>query len=62
MDITAFVSSASMMMSQSNVQQQVNLSLMKTTMNNAETRSTELIKTMEQSVRPHVGSEFDVRG
>ena len=62
MDITAFISSASMMISQSTVQQQVNVSLLKTAMNNAENNSTELLKAMEQSVQPHVGSKVDLKG
>jgi len=62
MDITAFISSASMMISRSTVQQQVNVSLLKTAMNNAENNSTELLKAMEQSVQPHVGSKVDLKG
>lgn len=61
MDISTYVTAASMAISQSNIHQQVNLSLLKTAMNNAENKSVELIKAMEQSVQPHLGSKIDVK-
>ena len=62
MDITSFVTSAAMMIRQSSVQQQVNVSLLKTAMNSAENNSAELLKAMEKSVQPHLGSKVDITG
>lgn len=62
MDITSFVTSAAMMIRQSSVQQQVNVTLLKTAMNSAENTSVELLKAMEQSVQPHIGSKVNIKG
>jgi len=62
MDVTSFVTSAAMIISQTNVKQQVNVTLMKTALNSAESRSTDLLKVMEQSVLPHIGGKVDLKG
>lgn len=62
MDITSYLTSVATMISQSKVNQQVNISLLKTSMNNAQNQSTELIKAIENSVHPHIGGKIDIKG
>ena len=62
MDVTSFVITAAMAISQSSVKQQVNVSLLKTAINSAETDSTELLKAMEQAVQPNLGNKIDIKG
>jgi Putative motility protein len=57
MDIAAL----SVMMNQSQIQQQASLSVMKMAMNTAEQNSVELTKMLEQSVQPHLGSSIDLK-
>ncbi|EIM08462.1 hypothetical protein A1A1_00150 [Planococcus antarcticus DSM 14505] len=57
MDIAAL----SMAMSQMNVRTEANVSIMKKTIDQAETSGHEVVKMLEQSVRPHVGSSIDFR-
>jgi RNA-splicing ligase RtcB len=57
MDIAAL----SIMMNQSQVQQQASISVMKMAMNTAEQNSTGLTKMLEQSVQPHLGSSIDLK-
>jgi Putative motility protein len=57
MDIPAL----SIMLNQSQLQQQVNLSVMKMAMNKAQQNSTNVIKMLEQSLQPHIGSQIDLK-
>lgn len=57
MDIAAL----SMAMSQASVKTEANVSIMKKTIDQAETNGQEVVKMLEQSVRPHVGSSIDFR-
>lgn len=57
MDIAAL----SMAMSQMNVRTEANVSVIKKTMDQAKTNGQEVVKMLEQSVRPHVGSSIDFR-
>jgi hypothetical protein len=57
MDIPAL----SIMLSQSQVQQQASLSVMKMAMNNAQQNSVNFTKMLEQSVQPHLGSQIDLK-
>ncbi|WP_182199658.1 YjfB family protein [Paraliobacillus salinarum] len=57
MDIAAL----STAMSQASLQQQVSLSVTNKAMDQAEVASEGLIKMMEQSVSPHLGSSIDVK-
>ena len=66
MDIAAL----SMALSQMNVRQEASVSIMKKTMNQAESIGQGVVKMLqessvsatEQSVRPHIGSKLDLRG
>ncbi|ANU09195.1 putative motility protein [Planococcus antarcticus DSM 14505] len=58
MDIAAL----SMAMSQMNVRTEANVSVMKKTIDQAETNGQEVVKMLEQSVQPHIGSRIDIRG
>ncbi|MDJ0333479.1 YjfB family protein [Planococcus sp. S3-L1] len=58
MDIAAL----SMAMSQMNVRTEANVSIMKKTIDQAETNGQDIVKMLEQSVRPHIGSRLDIRG
>jgi hypothetical protein len=57
MDIPAL----SIMLNQSQVQQQASLSVMKMAMNNAQQNSVNFTKMLEQSVQPHLGSQIDLK-
>jgi RNA-splicing ligase RtcB len=57
MDIAAL----SVMMNQSQVQQQASLSVMKMAMNTAEQNGAQMTKMLEQSVQPHLGSSIDLK-
>jgi Putative motility protein len=57
MDIAAL----SIMMNQSQIQQQASLSVMKMAMNTTEQNSLALTKLLEQSVQPHLGSSIDLK-
>lgn len=61
MDITKFVTSAATIVARSSVQQSVNIALLKKAMNSAENNSSELIRTLQQSVQPHIGSKIDIK-
>lgn len=58
MDIGAL----SMALSQMNVRQEANVSLMKKTLDQAETNSAQVVKMLEQSVQPHLGGSVDLKG
>ncbi|MDX1806635.1 MAG: YjfB family protein [Paenisporosarcina sp.] len=66
MDIAAL----SMALSQMNVRQEASVSIMKKTMDQAESNGEGVVKmlkdsslkTMEQSIQPHIGSQLDIRG
>ncbi|TKD70526.1 YjfB family protein [Pseudalkalibacillus hwajinpoensis] len=58
MDIAAL----SMVLNQAKVQQQVNISLTKTAMNQAQDNSNQFVKMLEQSVQPHLGSNINIKG
>ncbi|MDM5315088.1 YjfB family protein [Fictibacillus sp. b24] len=55
------IASLSVMLNQSQVQQQANLSIMKMAMNTAEQNSVNFTKMLEQSVQPHLGSKIDMK-
>jgi Putative motility protein len=57
MDIAAL----SIMMNQSQIQQQASLSVMKMAINTAEQNSVDLTKMLEQSVQPHLGNSIDLK-
>jgi hemoglobin-like flavoprotein len=57
MDIPAL----SIMLNQSQVQQQASLSVMKMAMNTAQENSTNFNKMIEQSVQRHLGSQIDLK-
>ncbi|MGB6407639.1 MAG: YjfB family protein [Planococcus donghaensis] len=57
MDIAAL----SMAMSQASVRTEANVSVMKKTIDQAESNGQDVVKMLEQSVRPHVGSSIDFR-
>ena len=64
------VAALSMALSQMNVRQKASLSITKKTMDQAESNGQGVVKmlqdsslkTMEQSIRPHIGSQLDIRG
>lgn len=66
MDIAAL----SMALSQMNVRQEASVSIMKKTIDQAESNGEGVVKmlkdsslkTMEQSIQPHIGSQLDIRG
>lgn len=62
MDVTTYETAAAIMTSQSSVQQNVNIALLKKAMNTSESNSNELIRSMQQSVQPHIGSKVDIKG
>jgi RNA-splicing ligase RtcB len=57
MDIAAL----SVVLNQSQIQQEATMSVMKMAMNTAEDNSTTLTKMLEQSVQPHLGSKIDLK-
>jgi hypothetical protein len=57
MDIAAL----SVMINQSQIQQQACLSVMKMAMNTAEQNSVDLTKMLEQTVQPHLGNSIDLK-
>lgn len=57
MDIAAL----SMVLNQAKVQQQVDISLTKKAMNQAQENSNSLVKMMQQSIQPHLGGSIDVK-
>lgn len=58
MDIAAL----SMALSQMNVRTEANVSIMKKTIDQAETNGQDVVKMLEQSVRPHIGGRVDFKG
>jgi len=48
-------------MSQMKLAQAVSLSVAKMSMDTAKTQATEMVKTLEQSVQPHLGGNIDLR-
>ncbi|EGA88996.1 hypothetical protein GPDM_12247 [Planococcus donghaensis MPA1U2] len=57
MDIAAL----SMALSQASVKTEANVSIMKKTIDQAETNGNDVVKMLEQSVQPHIGGKFDIR-
>jgi hypothetical protein len=57
MDIAAL----SVVLNQSQIQQEATMSVMKMAMNTAEDNSANLTKMLEQSVQPHLGSKIDLK-
>ena len=55
MDIAAL----SMALSQMNVRTEANVSIMKKTIDQAETNGQDVVKMLEQSVQPHLGNSID---
>lgn len=58
MDIAAL----SMALSQMNVRQEATVSVMKKSMDQAESSGQDIIKMLEQSVQPHIGGSIDIKG
>ena len=58
MDIAAL----SMALSQMNVRQEASVSVMKKSMDQAESNSESVVKMLEQSVQPHIGGSVDLKG
>ncbi|MBF6634458.1 MAG: YjfB family protein [Planococcus sp. (in: Bacteria)] len=58
MDIAAL----SMALSQMNVRTEANVSIMKKTIDQAETNGQDVVKMLEQSVQSHIGSRVDIKG
>ena len=58
MDIAAL----SMALSQMNVRTEANVSIMKKTIDQAETNGQDVVKMLEQSVQPHIGGSVDLKG
>ena len=57
MDIAAL----SMALSQMNVRTEANVSIMKKTIDQAETNGQDVVKMLEQSTQPHIGGKLDIR-
>lgn len=57
MDIAAL----SMALSQMNVRQEATVSVMKKSMDQAETNGNSVVKMLEQSVQPHLGKSIDIK-
>jgi Putative motility protein len=57
MDINAL----SIMLNQTQLHQQANLSVMKMAMNTAQQNSANFTKMLEQSVQPYLGSQIDIK-
>ena len=57
MDIAAL----SMALSQMNVRTEANVSIMKKTIDQAETNGQDVVKMLERSVQPYVGTKLDIR-
>ncbi|SDC64632.1 Putative motility protein [Pelagirhabdus alkalitolerans] len=55
------VAKMSIAMSQNYTKEQMSVGLMKQTMEQADDQSDQLIKMMEQSIQPHLGSQIDTR-
>ncbi|MBU9672622.1 YjfB family protein [Planococcus sp. CP5-4] len=58
MDIAAL----SMSLSQMNVRQEASVLVTKKAMDQAEANSASVVKMLEQSVQPHIGSSIDLKG
>lgn len=58
MDIAAL----SMVLSQASVRQEATMSVMKKTMDLAESNGQNVVKMLEQSVQPHIGGTVDLKG
>ncbi|WP_281863645.1 YjfB family protein [Planomicrobium okeanokoites] len=58
MDIAAL----SMALSQMNVRQEATVSVIKKSMDQAETNGDSVVKMLEQSVQPHIGISIDLKG
>lgn len=58
MDIAAL----SMALSQMNVRTEANVSIMKKTIDQAETNGRDVVKMLEQTVQPHIGGSVDLKG
>ena len=58
MDIAAL----SMALSQMNVRTEANVSIVKKTIDQAETNGQDVVKMLEQSVQPHIGGRLDIKG
>ncbi|SER81406.1 Putative motility protein [Gracilibacillus ureilyticus] len=57
MDIAAM----SVIMNQAQVKQQASIAVMDKALNQAETQSSDMIKMLESSMEPHLGSSIDIK-
>ena len=57
-----YIAALSMALSQMNVRTEANVSIMKKTIDQAETNGQDVVKMLEQSVQPHIGSRLDIKG
>jgi hypothetical protein len=55
------IAELSIVLNQSQVQQEATMSVMKMAMNTAEDNSANLTKMLEQSIQPHLGSKIDLK-
>lgn len=58
MDIAAL----SVALSQMNIRQEATVSVMKKSMDQAESNGASVVKMLEQSVQPHIGKSVDLKG
>ncbi|MGH2319181.1 YjfB family protein [Planococcus sp. SE5232] len=56
------IATLSMALSQMSVRTEANVSIMKKTMDQAETNGQDVVKMLEQSVQPHIGGRLDIKG
>ncbi|RCW74705.1 YjfB family protein [Saliterribacillus persicus] len=56
------VAAMSIIMNQAQVKQQANVKLMDNALDQARTQSADMIKMMEQSMEPHLGTSIDLKG
>lgn len=56
------IASLSMVLSQANVRQEATMSVMKKTIDQAESNGQNVVKMLEQSVQPHIGGSVDLKG
>ena len=56
------IASLSMALSQMNVRQEASVSVMKKSMDQAESNGASVVKMLEQSVQPHIGGSVDLKG
>ncbi|MCM3611973.1 YjfB family protein [Planococcus sp. MERTA32b] len=56
------IAALSVALSQMNVRQEATVSVMKKSMDQAESTGDSIVKMLEQSVQPHIGGSVDIKG